>query len=92
MFKIKRFYIWWSCYKEVKYKFADCIDNDTIGQILFYVIYYLLSIVALFVFLIWSVIRYFKVIKKVENIIKINEDKNLLDKLIKQKYIKQVEG
>lgn len=86
MYRIKRFNCWWSCYKQLKYDFIDKLDNDTLGAILGYSIYYLVSIVGFLVFFTISLVTSTIKIRQIKNHIK-NNNVEMLVNLMLDEYI-----
>ncbi len=59
-YKINHWRCYWLSYKDTKLAFFDWLDNDLVGTILTYFLYYLFSVVLFPIFLILSFIWYVK--------------------------------
>lgn len=86
-YKINYLRCYWDCYKKVKIRFADKIDNDTIGTILFYLLYYICSLLGLLIFVFCAFVVYVKNIKIIKSSIKQNNT-DAIESLLKNKFIK----
>ena len=59
-YKINHWRCFWLSYKDTKITFFDWLDNEWVGTILTYFLYYLFSIICLPLFMILSFIWYVK--------------------------------
>ena len=74
-YKIRHLRCFWGMYKQTKYSIFDFLDNEYIGIILCYVLYYLISIIFIIPILIVVFIKYIKDIQIAKKHIKANNEK-----------------
>lgn len=85
-YKINFFKCFWSCYIEIKRAFADKLDNEWLGIILGYALYYLVSIVGFFIFVIIALVKLIVAIKNIKLKIKL-QNKVAINALLKSGVI-----
>ena len=85
-YKIRHCNCFWSCYKDLKYKFFGVLDNETLGTILCYTFYYLISVVALPFFLLMALTRYFIHLHSIKKVFK-TDNQAAIKSLLYNKYI-----
>ena len=87
-YKINHWRCLWLLYKDTKLSFFDWLDNEWVGIILTYFLYYVFSIVCLPLFIVLAFIWY---IKRVVKIKKNMSNSIVIDKLKSMKVVKEVE-
>lgn len=85
-YKIRHWNCFWSCYKDLKRKVFDVLDNEMLGTMLCYTFYYLASLACLPFFLVMALVRYFIHLHNIKKVFK-TENQAAIKSLLYNKYI-----